>query len=122
MQNNNVTVLKPGNLVHAQYDLSIEGVGLLNVAFTKIKVADYFSGFGADISVTADEWDEWFKCRDPSALMMNAVLDLNDARFIFNREPYNEYRMLKSYGFGDDRLNLCINPDFLAACVAAETH
>ena len=118
MFDENAVVSKPQNLANARYKLSLNGIRLFNLIFTKITPSDYvLRGESVRVEVTTSEWKEWFDLKSPSASLKAGIQNLYSSYFVFEKEPDKKYRMLKSYDYNDGHLGLDISPDFLAECV-----
>jgi len=120
MFDENAIVTKPNSLVTASYKLSLNGIRLFNLLFTKMEIDNYTCGNDIRIELTTSEWKECFDLKTPSTSLKAGVQDLYSASFVFEKEANTKYRMLRSYEYNDGWLGLDIDSSFLAACIKNE--
>lgn len=114
------TVNIPNRLIGARYSLSLRGLRLRTLAFSKLKYGDYMFGPVRPIIITALEWqDAYTDSEQPYRDLKFAVRDFASAYVTFVGDQ-NKYKFLDKaeYISGKGEVELIFNSDFLKACLS----
>lgn len=114
------TVNIPNRLIGARYSLSLRGLRLRTLAFSKLKYGDYILGPVRPIIITALEWqDAYTDSEQPYRDLKFAVRDFASAYVTFVGDQ-NKYKFLAKaeYISGKGEVELIFNTDFLKACLS----